>query len=117
MTARLVGLYEAPYRDAPGRHPLAIQAECVRGALLDAGLGLADVDGLAVSSSAAEPSELGSFMPGVELAEYLRIAPSYIDSSDLGGAGPLAQVGHALAAIGAGLASVCLLYTSPSPRD
>ena len=47
----IVGAYESPLRRAPGVHPFAIHAECIRGALADAGLELGDVDGFATAAS------------------------------------------------------------------
>jgi acetyl-CoA acetyltransferase len=105
--AAIVGVYEHPTRKAPGLHPFQLQAECVRGALADAGLEIGDVDGLC--TTALLPSEGGSFMSVIEVAEWLGIVPTYIDSTDTGGAAPVAHVGHAAAAIASGLAEVVVV--------
>jgi acetyl-CoA C-acetyltransferase len=103
----IVGAYEYPARKTPGMHPFQIQADCVLRALEDAGLTLDDVDGFATAAS--EVPEGGSTMSAVEVAEWLGIKPTYLDSTDNGGAAPLSQVGHAAAAIAAGQAEVVVI--------
>jgi acetyl-CoA C-acetyltransferase len=103
----IVGVYESPRRKAPGVHPFAIQAECVLGALADAGLELGDVDGFATAASF--PSEGGLQMSIIEVAEYLGIHPRWFDSTDIGGAAFITHAGHAAAAISAGLADVVVV--------
>ena len=48
-TAAIVGAYESPMRKSDGVHPYTVLQECVKGALDDAGLTIADVDGLAAA--------------------------------------------------------------------
>jgi acetyl-CoA C-acetyltransferase len=103
----IVGAYEYPERKTPGLHPFQIQADCILRALADAGLTLADVDGFATAAS--EVPEGGSTMSAVEVAEWLGIRPTYLDSTDNGGAAPLSQVGHAAAAIACGMAEVVVI--------
>lgn len=103
----VAGIHESEHRKAPGVHPFEIQAECVLAALADAGLTLGDVDGFA-TAAALEAEGAGPFAV-IELAEYLGIQPTYIDSTDIGGASPVSQVGHAAAAIHAGLADVVVV--------
>ena len=103
----IVGAYEHPARKTPGLHPFQIQADCVLRALEDAGLTLDDVDGFATAAS--EVPEGGSTMSAVEVAEWLGIKPTYLDSTDNGGAAPLSQLGHAAAAIAAGQAEVVVI--------
>jgi acetyl-CoA C-acetyltransferase len=103
----IVGAYESPRRRAPGVHPFAIQAECAAGALADAGLELADVDGLATAASF--PAEGAREMAVAEIAEYLGLHPRWVDGTDIGGAAPVSHAGHAVAAIAAGLADVVLV--------
>jgi acetyl-CoA C-acetyltransferase len=105
--AAIVGVYEHPTRKAPGVHPFQLQADCVRGALADAGFELSDVGGLC--TTALLPSEGGGFMSVIEVAEWLGIQPTYLDSTDTGGAAPVSHVGHAAAAIAAGLAEVVVV--------
>lgn len=103
----IVGAYESPRRKAPGVHPFQIQSECVRGALEDAGLTLADVDGLC--SSASSPGEGAGWMDICEVAEYLGLEPTFVDGTDTGGAAPIAQAGHAASAVANGLADVVVV--------
>ena len=93
----IVGVYESPRRKAPGVHPFAIQAECILGALADAGLELGDVDGFATAASF--PSEGGLQMSICEVAEYMAIHPRWFDSTDIGGAAFISHAGHAALAI------------------
>jgi acetyl-CoA acetyltransferase len=77
---------------------LMLHAEAARNALADAGLTLADVDGLLT----AGPSVM-------QLAEYLGVQPSYMDGTTVGGSSFVIEVEHAAAAIEAGLCSVALI--------
>src|SRR5437773_8480147 len=98
----IAGVYESPRRKAPGVHPFQIQAECVQGALQDAGLSLSDVDGFC--SSASSPGEGAGWMDVCEVAEYLGIEPTFVDGTDTGGAAPIAQAGPAASATAGGVA-------------
>jgi acetyl-CoA acetyltransferase len=103
----VVGVYESPLRRAPGVHPYAIHAECILGALADAGLELGDVDGFATAASF--PSEGGLQMAMSEVAEYMGIHPRWFDGTDIGGAAFITHAGHAALAIAAGLADVVVV--------
>lgn len=103
----MIGAYESPRRKAAGVHPYEIHAECVLGALADAGLEPGDVDGFCATGSF--PSEGGMQMAVAELVEYLGIAPRWFDSTDIGGAAPVLQAGHAALAIAAGMADVVVV--------
>ena len=46
MNTAIVGVYEHPSRFSPNKTEFQIMAECAKGALDDAGLDRADVDGL-----------------------------------------------------------------------
>jgi len=81
-----------------GKTALQLHAEAARNALRDAGLTLADVDGLFT----AGPSVMG-------LAEYLGVQPEYMDGTTVGGSSFVIDVEHAAAAINAGLCSVALI--------
>jgi acetyl-CoA C-acetyltransferase len=103
----IVGAHESPRRKAPGVHPFQIHAECVRAALEDAGLTLADVDGFC--TAAGFPGEAGAWMDTCEVAEWLGIHPTFLDGTDTGGAAPISQAGHAAAAIATGMADVVVV--------
>ena len=77
--------------DLTGR---ALEAAMVREALADAGLTLADVDGVCYAGMATG------------LAEYLGVHPRFIDGTMVGGSSYQLHVEHAAAAIAAGLCDV-----------
>jgi acetyl-CoA acetyltransferase len=108
----IAGVHEHPTRWAPEKTEFQIMAESARGALDDAGLRLADVDGLFAASMT-----MGA-MGTVDLAEYLNLKPSYVDGTNIGGSSFVAHVNHAVAAIGAGLCQVALiLYGSTAASN
>src|SRR3954468_390864 len=94
--AAIVGIYEYPLRKVePGMTPLRIKTDSARHALDDAGLSWRDVDGLYDASE-------GGGMAGPELASYLGIYPSVIDTTATGGSSYEFQAGHAMRDIAAG---------------
>jgi len=99
----IAGAYEHPTRFAPDKSESLIMAESARGALEEAGLRLADVDGLFAAGISMGP------MGVVNLAEYLNIKPRYLDGTNIGGSSFVAHVSHAAAAIHAGLCEVALI--------
>ncbi|MGH7324707.1 MAG: acetyl-CoA acetyltransferase [Candidatus Rokuibacteriota bacterium] len=106
----LVGVAESDLGRAPGKTAIQLAAEASARALADAGLGKADVDGLFTFGF----GRMGS----VQFGEYLKIRPRYSDSSFMGGSTPVAFVGHAAAAISAGLCQVALVcYGSTQASD
>jgi len=105
--AAIVGVYESPMRKSDGVHPFAVQQQCIKGALEDAGLTIDDVDGLA--TCAGDFAEGGTAQDITEVAEYLGIVPTYFDSTDVGGSSYVTHAGHAAAAIASGLADVIVV--------
>ena len=103
----IVGVYESPRRKAPGVHPFAIQAECILGALADAGprarrrRRVRDRGGVPVRGRPADDV--------CEVAEYMGIHPRWFDSTDIGGAAFITHAGHAALAIAAGMADVVVV--------
>jgi acetyl-CoA acetyltransferase len=92
------------------RSPVGLMAEAAHRALEDAGLTLADVDGLFSASA------YYSF-PTLTLAEHLGVTPRFMDSSNIGGASFISHVGHAAAAIKAGLCDVALVAYGSTQRS
>ncbi|MDQ1431857.1 MAG: hypothetical protein QOF40_2459, partial [Actinomycetota bacterium] len=83
-----------------------LEAAMIREALADAGLSLADVDGVCCSGIATG------------IAEYLDIHPRFIDGTFVGGSSFELHVEHAAAAIAAGLCEVVVgVYASTPRRD
>ena len=111
--AFISGVYEDPDRVIPGKSLPQVHAEVAHGALADAGLTMADVDGYCCAGDAPG-------FGGISQAEYfgLRLDKlSYIDSTEIGGSSPVAHVGHAAAAIAAGKARVVLITLAGLPRS
>jgi acetyl-CoA C-acetyltransferase len=107
--AYIAGIYEHPSRHLPDTSTYQVYREVVMGALADAHLSIADVDGLFCDNDAG-------FAPW-SLAEYLGLECSYYDSTDTGGSTYLAHVGHAAEAIAAGKCSIALICMAGRPRS
>lgn len=104
------------YATAPRMFHLEQIAELAGQALADAGLGLQDLDGLAVNG--AHFNEASAFVPAV-VAEYLGIRPGFAEVVDLGGTSAVAMAWRAAAAIELGLcrAVLCVLPARLAPED
>jgi acetyl-CoA acetyltransferase len=86
------------------RHGPALDAAMVAEALADAGLTIADVDGLCYAGMPAG------------MAEYLGIRPRFLDGTMVGGSSYELHVEHAAAAIAAGLCDVVVSVYAATPR-
>ncbi|QGG96220.1 acetyl-CoA acetyltransferase [Actinomarinicola tropica] len=86
------------------RHGRALEAAMISAALADAGLTLADVDGVTCANGPAQ------------LAEHLGIHPRYLDGTNVGGSSYELHVEHAAAAIAAGLCEVVIGVYAATPR-
>lgn len=109
--ACIVGAYEHPTRKAPDKTVAQLHAECAKGALQDAGLSLADVDGYFCAGDA----------PGLganSMADYLGLTKlRHIDTTDTGGSAYLVHVAHAAQAIALGKCNVALITLAGRPRS
>lgn len=108
--ACIAGVYEHPLRHAPDKTVAQLHAECARGALLDAGLTLQDVDGYFCAGDA----------PGVgmlNVADYIGLRCRHVDSTETGGSSYLVHVSHAAQAISAGKCNVALITLAGRPRS
>jgi len=108
--AFIAGAYEHPLRVIPDRTVAQVHAEVAVGALADAGIDMADVDGYFCAGDAPG-------FGGMSMAEYLGLELSYIDTTETGGSSYLGHVGHAAAAIAAGKCSVALITLAGLPRS
>ncbi|MBP0623199.1 thiolase domain-containing protein [Cupriavidus consociatus] len=108
--AYIVGAYEHPTRKAPDKSVAQLHAECARGALADAGLSLADVDGYFCAGDAPG-------MGAINMIDYLGLKVRHVDSTDTGGAAYLVHVSHAAQAIAAGKCNVALITLAGRPRS
>ncbi|MFJ3954701.1 thiolase C-terminal domain-containing protein [Streptomyces libani] len=90
--------------------PYALHAQAARRALADSGLDRSVIDGFASAG-------LGTLAP-VEVAEYLGLHPTWVDSTSVGGATWEVLAAHAADAIAAGHANaVLLVYGSTARAD
>ena len=87
-----------------------LMANASYAALADAGLHIHDVDAI----YAATPYY---WMPSVTLAEQLCVQPRATDSTNIGGASVVAQVGHAMRDLATGRASVALIAYGSTQRS
>ncbi|AOY96725.1 acetyl-CoA acetyltransferase [Cupriavidus sp. USMAA2-4] len=108
--AYIVGAYEHPTRKAPDKSVAQLHAECAKGALLDAGLTLADVDGY---FCAGDAPGLGM----INMVDYLGLKVRHVDSTETGGSSYIAHVSHAAQAIAAGKCNVALITLAGRPRS
>jgi acetyl-CoA acetyltransferase len=89
--------------------PIDLMAQGIHRALEDAGLTLADVDGLFCATTQARTSAMS-------LVEYLGLPNAYIDSTIVGGSSFEVHVAHAHAALEAGLCSVAVIAYGSTQR-
>lgn len=114
--AVIAGVAEiAPVRDPAGATVIDFLARVARGAMLDAGLVPADIDGLVIG-----PSFAGAplTMPAI-IGDVLGIRPAFCDVVDLGGATAAGMVWRAAAAIASGAATavLCALAEATDQRN
>ena len=109
-SAYVVGAYEHPTRLAPDKSVAQLHAESALGALRDAGLSLADVDGYMCAGDAPGAAPL-------YMADYLNLKLRWYDGTESGGCSYLAHIQHAAAAIAAGQCSVVLITLAGKPRS
>ena len=107
----IVGVAESDLGQvAAGLTPIDLMAQGTTRALADAGLGIADVDGLFCATTQARTSALA-------LCEYLGIDPPFIGSTIIGGSSFEYHVAQAQAAIEAGLCSVAVIAYGSTQRS
>jgi acetyl-CoA C-acetyltransferase len=107
--AVIVGAYEHPLRKIPDRSIHSVVTDVAYGALADAGLTPDQVDGFFFAGTHQGVSL-------VSMADHLGLGPlSYVESTDLGGASYLTQVGHAAMAVASGRCSVALVAMAGLP--
>lgn len=109
-SAYIYGAYEHPTRHAPDKSVAQLHTECAIGALADAGLTLADVDGYFCAGDVPGGTPL-------VMADHLNLRLRWLDGTELGGCSYIALVAHAAAAIAAGKCSVALITMAGRPRS
>jgi acetyl-CoA acetyltransferase len=105
----IVGVGESVCGEVPDKTAWQLHADAAHAALADAGLALADVDG--VFSAGVD------MMHPLVLCEYLGVRPRYTDSTMTGGSVWEYYVEHAIGAIGAGLCDTALLVYASTARS
>ena len=104
MNAFISGVGESPLGKVPGMDALDLQRAAALAALDDAGLTLADVDGLLTT-----PIRVAQWaMPVGMVAQGLGIRPGYLATLDVAGASGTAMVHHAAMAVATGQAETVL---------
>jgi acetyl-CoA C-acetyltransferase len=107
--AYVAGVFEHPTRKADTQSLAQLHAESAAGALADAGLSRADVDGY---FCAGDAPGLG----GLSMADYMGLRLRHIDTTETGGSSYVIHVGHAAEAIAAGKCDVALITLAGRPR-
>ena len=107
--AHIAGVYEHPTRKADDTSLAQLHAEVAKGALEDAGLTKADVDGY---FCAGDAPGLG----GLSMADYKGLKLRHRDTTETGGSSYVIHVGHAAEAIAAGKCNVALITLAGRPR-
>lgn len=106
----IVGVAESKLGTASGETPLRMMAAATLRALAEAGLALADVDGLFTAG-------LPTWSPAMELSDYLGIRPRHVNSTDVGGSSFEFHVAAADLAISAGLCTTAVITYANTPRQ
>ena len=108
MTTAIAGVAECDLGQT-GRSTLELQTQAITRALADAGLTLADVDGLATNA-------IGRFST-TTLAEYLGVRPSWVESSYVGGSAFEKYLATASQAIESAQATVVVISFASNQRS
>lgn len=110
MTPRRVAIVGAAESTELGKLPdvsqLQIHADAALNTMADAGLGPADIDGVATAGESP-----------TAVAHYLGITPTWVDGTAVGGCSFMLHVRHAAAAIEAGLCRTVLVTHGESGRS
>lgn len=104
----VAGAAETPLGKVYDHTETSMIAVAAAEALAEAGLGFGDIDGIATA-------HIG-MMNVLELAEYFRIEPRWVDTTEIGGTSFLSHVHHAAMAIACGEASVVLIAYASRQR-
>jgi acetyl-CoA C-acetyltransferase len=108
--ACLVGAYEHPTRKAEDKSVAQLHAEVAKGALEDAGLTRADIDGYFCAGDAPGLGPLS-------MVDYMGLKVRHMESTDTGGSSYLIHVAHAAQAIALGKCNVALVTLAGRPRS
>ncbi|MQA95218.1 MAG: thiolase [Streptosporangiales bacterium] len=107
--AAIAGVAESDLGKTPQHTVLSQQAQAATAALKESGLGFGDVDALFCAGNMG-------FAPPMAMAEYLGLQVDWLDGTNIGGSSFEAHVGHAAAAIEAGMIDVALITYGSTQR-
>ncbi len=107
--AYIAGVYEHPTRKADDKSLAQLHAEVAKGALEDAGLTRADVDGY---FCAGDAPGLGA----LSMIDYMGLKVRHLDTTETGGSSYVIHVSHAAQAIAMGKCDVALVTLAGRPR-
>jgi acetyl-CoA acetyltransferase len=106
----VVGIGATEFSKSSGRSELTLASEACLAALADAGLDVADVDGVVrCDHDQVSPQSLAESLGIPDLTYWGEVGP--------GGAAPCAMVGQAVAAVVSGLATTVVVYRSLNGRS
>lgn len=91
----------------PGKSQLTLHVEAIHNAVRDAGLKVADIDGVFTA---------GQHSPAT-IAEAIGVIPRYVDGTTVGGCSFIIMVGHAMLALHHGLCDVAVISHGESGRS
>ena len=106
----IAGVAESRLGVVPDSTVMTVQAEAMVAALAEAGLEKSDVDAVFSSGNWGR-------LPQLQVCEYLGIRPTYSDNTSVGGASFEFHLGHAAAAIQAGLCKVAVILYGSTQRS
>jgi len=107
MNAFITGAFDTPVGQLPGSSCMGLHAQAAMGAVADAGLRLADVDGVLCAYSFTQPH----LMLASVFCEYLGIHPGYCAAIQAGGASACIMVMQAAALVASGQCHHVLVVT------
>ena len=107
--AAIAGVGQAGLGEADGFTEMELLAQAATRAVRDAGLTMADIDGIATASSSAT-------MWAMPVVEYLGIKPKFIESTMLGGSSFLAHLLPAIHALESGQCNAVLVCYGSTQR-
>lgn len=108
--AAITGIGHAGLGDAKGFSEMEILSMAAQRAVADAGLTMAEIDGLCTCSGSAT-------MWALPVSEYLGLRPSFIDSTMLGGSSFIAHLMPAVHALMAGVCNAVLVCYGSTQRS
>jgi acetyl-CoA acetyltransferase len=110
--AAIVGVGYTPQGKIPGRSSLSFHLEAGKNAIMDAGLKIADVDGLLIQPTMGDPTVTAPLV-----AQHLGLHPRFLAAHDVWGASAGCQVQQAVWAVTHGAANYVLCTYGENARS